>query len=202
MREEWRDVKGFEGYYIINNLGSVRSLGRDNKYKKRHNPKELSQRKDKDGYKIVTLYDKDGNRKDFKVHRLVAMTFIPNPNNYPVVNHKNEIRDCNYVENLEWCTVKYNSNYGTMPYKRSIWQKGKPKPSSQGKNNYFYGKHFSGSLSPCSKKVVQYSLNGELLNTYNCTREAGEAAGVSASLISVCCRGLRKTGGGYKWEYA
>ena len=88
--EKWKDVIGYEEIYQVSSYGRVR----------KKNGKELSRRKDKDGYLIVTLF-KDGDRADYKVHRLVGMAFIDNPNNYPIINHKDEIRSNNHVENLE-----------------------------------------------------------------------------------------------------
>ena len=107
--EIWRDIKDFEGLYQVSNLGRVRSLNFNHTIGK---VKELSLRNDKKGYKQVILY-KDGKTKSYKVHRLVAETFIENPNNYEQINHKNEIKSDNTVNNLEWCTNEYNHNYGT-----------------------------------------------------------------------------------------
>lgn len=99
--EIWRNIKDYPDYQV-SNMGRVKSLG-NNKTRKE---KILKLQSDKDGYVIVGL-----NSKTFKVHRLVAQAFIPNPNNYPVVNHKNEIKDDNRVENLEWCSIAYNNTY-------------------------------------------------------------------------------------------
>lgn len=200
--EEWKEIKEYDGLYLVSNYGNIKKK----KYKDRGNhyvPERIvKQRKDKNGYCIATLYDKEGQRKDWKVHRLVAITFISNPDNLPQVNHKNEIKDCNFVGNLEWCTSKYNANYGLRPYKISIWHKGRPNPYAQGKNNYFYGKHFSGEHSPSSKKVAQYSIDGKYIKTFSGMNEAGRITGVNSSAISMCCRGIRKTSGGYIWKYA
>ena len=92
----WKDIPNYEGIYSCSNFGEIKSKG---KYKK------LSL--DKDGYLRINLYNKNNQNKYF-VHRLVALTFIPNPNNYPQVNHKNGIKNDNRVENLEWCTAKMN----------------------------------------------------------------------------------------------
>ena len=103
--EEWRDIKGYEGKYKISSYGKVKSL----KYK---DEKLLRPSYDKDGYKQVILYN-NGKGKKWFIHRLVAIHFLPNPNNLPQVNHKDEDKANNAVENLEWCTCKYNINYGT-----------------------------------------------------------------------------------------
>lgn len=114
-QEIWKDIKGYKGLYQVSNYGNIRSLG---KHVNGRNSKRFVKGKiiklfdDKDGYKIVNLYKKS-KMKQFRIHRLVAIAFIPNPNNYPIINHKNEIKNDNKVENLEWCSNKYNCNYGT-----------------------------------------------------------------------------------------
>lgn len=115
LNEIWRPIKGYEGLYEVSNLGRVRSLDRwcsHRRGKQLKKGKILLGGKDYDGYRLVLLY-KEGKRKTFKVHRLVAEAFIPNPNNLPQVNHKDENKLNNSVDNLEWCDAKYNSNYGT-----------------------------------------------------------------------------------------
>lgn len=107
MEEEWRDIKGYEDYQI-SNKGNVKSLNF------RHTGQEriLKKMKQKNGYLQVRLY-KDGKMKSFLVHRLVAETFLPNPDNKPCVNHLSERKTENNVENLEWVSYQYNINYGT-----------------------------------------------------------------------------------------
>lgn len=114
MKEEWKPINGYEGIYLISNFGRVKSLGRINCPQKRggaDRDKILSPRNDKLGYSRVLLYSLTGKKKQFKTHRLVAMHFIPNPNNYPLVNHIDENPANNYVNNLEWCTHSYNIKY-------------------------------------------------------------------------------------------
>ena len=108
MNEIWKNINGYENYQV-SNLGNVKSCKRN---------KMLKPYKDIWGYLRVTLHDKNGS-KHFKIHRLVAKCFIPNPNNLPQVNHKDENRLNNNVNNLEWCTAKYNSNYGNRNKKLS-----------------------------------------------------------------------------------
>lgn len=98
-----KDIKGYEGLYGITSCGKVWS------YKSK---KFLKPTNDKDGYLRVGLY-KDGNSKTYFIHRLVAETFLDNPDNLPCVNHKNEVKTDNYLNNLEWCDHQYNANYGT-----------------------------------------------------------------------------------------
>lgn len=113
MIEIFKDIEGYEGYQI-SNLGNVKSLGND----KARKEKVLKPAKDKYGYLYVCLH-KQGKVKFCLIHRLVALHFIPNPNNYPIINHKDENPLNNNISNLEWCTPKYNSNYGTRNEKIS-----------------------------------------------------------------------------------
>lgn len=109
--EEWKDIKGYEGLYQVSDLGRVRSLDRLSADGRRLKGQFLKPYKNKGGYVCVTLC-KNGQIKGFQIHRLVAEAFIPNPDNFPQVNHRNERRDDNKAFNLEWCDAKYNSNYG------------------------------------------------------------------------------------------
>lgn len=116
-KEEWRPVTGYEGYYEVSNLCRVRSIERTgtNKYKNGqkciHGIIRLTEI-NKFGREQVVL-SKNGKTKKYFVHRLMASAFIPNPNNYPEVNHKDENPCNNSLENLEWCGHLYNCNYGT-----------------------------------------------------------------------------------------
>ena len=101
MKEIWKDIKGYEGLYQISNFGNIKSL-RTNKLVKAF--------KNTKGYCQVSLWN-NNVKKMFVVHRLVAQEFIPNPNNLLQVNHKDEDKKNNNVDNLEWCSVKYNCNY-------------------------------------------------------------------------------------------
>ena len=110
--EVWRDVKGFEGFYKVSNKGNIFSVRRLNSRGNKCGGRVLKPTYDKDGYLIVALY-KNGVGKKKKIHRLVTEAFLPNPNNYPEVNHMDEIKDNNELSNLEWCDARYNVNYGT-----------------------------------------------------------------------------------------
>ena len=120
--EEWRSIPGYEGLYEVSNLGRVKSL--EISYTRKngimdHKPEMiLSPKNNGTGYFIVCLY-KNKTHKYYLIHRLVALTFIPNPDNLPCVNHLDEDKTNNRVDNLEWCDHKYNSNYKGVLKRRS-----------------------------------------------------------------------------------
>ena len=118
MKEEWRDIKGYEGKYQVSNLGRVKSLN----YRRTGKEEILTNTPNEKGYLYLFLYKK-GKRKPYYIHRLVTDAFIVNPNNYEEVNHKDEDKTNNNVDNLEWCSRKYNMNYGTRKLKQSIAMK-------------------------------------------------------------------------------
>lgn len=174
--EEWKDIEGYEGMYMISSLGRVMS------YFKLHAVPEsdgiLKHSKNRHGYLQIYL-TKNSKSKYFAVHRLVAKAFIPNPHNLPFVNHLNEIKDDNRVCNLEWCDAKYNTNYGTSIQSRASLQKNR------------HG----------SKPVEQYSLNGEYLTTFPSIMEATRVTGIPPRAICATCRGYQHSAFGYKWKY-
>lgn len=122
ITEDWKDIKGYEGYYQISNMGNIRSVDKyvvNNKngslaFKK---GKPLKPQKQNSGYLYISLSRED-KRKNFLIHRLVAEAFIPNPDKLEQVNHKDENKHNNNIENLEWCTQAYNLNYGTAIERR------------------------------------------------------------------------------------
>ena len=143
MKETWKPIKNYEGLYEVSNKGQVRSLN----YKRTGEIKILKLRVDKYGYLQVHL-SKNGKHYAKSIHRLVAQTFIPNPNNYSQVNHKDEKRDNNNVENLEWCNCKYNNNYGNRNKKIS--------ESISGEKHFMYGKHHTES----TKNKLRVAFSG------------------------------------------
>ena len=120
--EEWKSIPGYEGLYEVSNLGRVKSL--EISYTRKngimdHKPEIiLSPKNNGTGYFMVCLY-KNKTHKYYLIHRLVALTFLPNPDNLPCVNHKDEDKTNNKVDNLEWCTQQYNLNYNGVLKKRS-----------------------------------------------------------------------------------
>lgn len=181
---EWRAIPGYEGLYEVNNFGSVRSLFR---YKK-----QLTPSKGAHGYLTVELY-KGKQRKRVLVHRLVAMAFIQNPKNYPQVNHKDENRCNNTVENLEWCSAIYNMNYGIG---------GETRHSKIDYSKPCYAENARKNGAIRSKPVLQFSIDGTLLNKYCSAKEAHRETGLNHSHILECCNGKRyKTVGGFVWKF-
>lgn len=162
--EYWRPIPGYEEYEV-SNLGRVRSL----KFGKIRILKPSKTR----GYLHVTLF-KDGIRKIFKVHRLVAMAFIPNPNNFPQINHRNEITTDNCVENIEWCDASYNCSYGSRIDRIKKKQE---------------------------KTVYQYSIDGILIKIWRSANEIQRSTGMSQSFITDTCNGKHKLAYGYIWSY-
>lgn len=162
--EIWRDVVGYEGLYKVSTEGNIKSIRRN---------KLLSPDTGRNGYKRVSLY-KNKTIKHYSVHRLVAQAFIPNPNNLPQVNHKDEDKSNNCVSNLEWITHKDNCIYGTRLERMSKTR---------------------------SKPIIQLSLEGDFIREWNSTREAAKFIGCFRQNINNCLRGVTKTAYGYKWKY-
>ena len=128
--EIWRDIQGYEGIYKISNLGRVKSLNRIDSLG-RNVPEKIKAIVDNgNGYKVVNL-KRNGKQKLFTIHRLVAKAFIPNPDNLPCVNHKDENKANNYANNLEWCTHEYNNNYGTCRIRSAVSNVNNPKISKK-----------------------------------------------------------------------
>lgn len=133
MEEIWKPVVGYEGLYEVSSLGRVKSLARYSKPYNNHGTicrsrireRIMKGTPDEDGYLEVALTDPEGIQKYYRINRLVAIAFIPNPDNLPFVNHKDECKTNNIVDNLEWCTNEYNMNYGTRNARISKAQTGK-----------------------------------------------------------------------------
>lgn len=178
--EVFKDIKGYEGLYQVSNLGNVKSLNRfasDGRFIKGR----FLKAKTPNPYKRVSLC-KNGMVKDYSVHRLVAETFLDNPYNLPCVNHKDENSCNNRVDNLEWCTYQYNINYGTARQRQ--------KEKLIGVFN-----------TKKSKKVCQYTLDGEFIAEYPSLAEIERQLGFSSSKTSLVCNGKRKTAYSYIWKY-
>ena len=169
-KEIWKPILNYEGLYEVSNWGRVKSL----KFGKE---RILKPGTNKYGYLIVILC-KNGKVKSFSVHRLVAEAFLPNPHNYPCVNHKDECKTNNNVNNLEWCTYTYNNNYGTKIERIS---------KNRDTSKYF-------------KPILQYTLDGVFVREWKSIAEAGRN-GFNQGHITDCCRGVRKTHKGFIFKY-
>lgn len=171
MKEIWKDVKGYEGLYQVSSLGRVKSF---RQWARAHKPQEyiLKPSLITSGYHVVTLY-KNSKREKFQVHRLVANTFIPNPEKLPCVNHKDENKLNNAADNLEWCTYTYNNNYGTARI-RAIETKAKP--------------------------LYQYTLEGHLLAKYTSVGIAAQLLNIPKENIKTWLATTGQ-GNGYIWKY-
>ncbi|RXM57212.1 NUMOD4 domain-containing protein [Clostridium tetani] len=198
-KEIWEDIEGYEGLYQVSNLGRVKSLN----YKNRGIEKLLKQFEDSKGYLKVGL-SKNKKSKHLFVHRLVAKAFIPNLNNYPIINHKDENPLNNSINNLEWCTYKYNNNYGTKKERISKANKGKKRTAEMNKKqserqrgkyigclNPAFGTHTNGNKIIC--------LNNSII--YPSARQAGIELDLDNSTISKICKGKKKSIHGYKFMY-
>ena len=173
-KQIWKDIEGFENYQV-NQIGQVRSLN----YRQTGKVKRLKSTPNRGGYLIVCLY-KDGKCYPKYVHQLVAEAFIPNPNNLPQVNHIDEDKANNHVNNLEWCTREYNNNYGTRNERAS--------KSMEGKR---------------IKPVIMLSKEGKPLAVFKSQIEANEYLGKDKynPNISQSVRGLQNTSWNYKWKF-
>lgn len=210
-----RPVPGYEGYYEVDNLGRVFSVDRiihvnDNGriYDKPVHGVVLKQTNHSRGYKTVPL-TKNGKTKQEYVHRIVASAFIPNPDNLPAVNHKDEDKTNNFVENLEWCTVAYNNNYGGKTKKQAEKIRGvshneahREKISSSLKQ--YYKTHISASIGRASEKrkpIFQFDLDGNFIREYSSVHEASSGIISRRRNITAVCNGKRKSAYGYIWRW-
>lgn len=164
MKEIWKDINGYEGLYQISNLGKVKSIISNKILKGNENAE----------YIYVTLC-KNGKQKIKKIHRLVAEAFIDNPNNYLYINHKDENKKNNIVNNLEWCTKAYNNNYGTRNERMS-------------KNKSKY-------------KIIQKDKEGKIIKNWQNIWDLEHNTSYNKWVIRQCCKNKCKTVYGYKWEY-
>ena len=209
-----KPVVGYEGYYEVDQFGRVFSVDRvisvdDNgrKYDKPLNGKQMKQGMHDKGYKIVSL-TKDGKTKMRFVHRLVAEAFIPNPDNLPMVNHKDEDKTNNFLENLEWCTNEYNLSYGTAKERRAKKLRGVPHTENHNQKisssmKRYYEEHKStakGRREENGKKVVRVDDCGNEM-VFETIRDAALYVNGHPQNIASCCNGKRKTAYGFKWKF-
>lgn len=166
--EIWKEIEYTNGLYQVSNYGNVKSL-------KFGNERILKPKIKSDGYCGVH-FRIDGKEYNKTIHRLVAQAFIPNPNNLSQVNHINEDKTDNRVENLEWCTAKYNSNYGTRIKRR---------------------------IEKVKKPILQFTLDGDFIRKWDSIKDATfDLRGCKSGRIVDCLKGRDKQAYGYKWGYA
>lgn len=158
-----KDIKNYEGRYAVTEDGQVYSF---------LSGRFLTQEVINSGYLRVHLQTKDGRSKGELVHRLVALTFIENPDSLPCVNHKNGDRADNRVENLEWCSYDYNNKYGDRIKK---------------------------AAAAHSKKVKQMTMDGEFIRYWDSAAQASKELGICS--VYRAANGTRKSAGGFRWEY-
>ena len=182
--EIWKSVEGYEGLYQVSSYGRVRSLDRmvinSDGVKRLFKGRILKPNKVRNGYLKIQL-SKSGKVNGALIHRLVAQSFIQNPDNLPIINHKDENKTDNHVENLEWCDSKYNTNYGTAIQRSAEKRLNSPK---------------------LSKPVLQIDKEtNEIVDKYPSAMEAARQLKIDQGNISSCCRGELKAYKGFKWQY-
>lgn len=177
QKEIWRDVVGYEGLYQVSSLGRVRSCERIVKRKDYGDvlrPQQILKQYDNGiGYLRVVLYDNGHKKRKLYVHRLVASAFVKNNLGLPNINHKDENKYNNNASNLEWCTQKYNNNYGTRT-ERMRKTRGKP--------------------------VVGINLTTKETVRLDCIADAVKI-GFNPTAVSMCCLGKRPRHKGYSWNF-
>ena len=182
MVEKWVNIENHPSYFI-SNFGRV--------FSKKSNKVMKNRVVSKNGYQQITL-----DNSQLLVHRLVAQAFIPNPNNLPCVNHKDENPGNNDFRNLEWCTYKYNSNYGTNPSRRSKKMLDRYNNDPDWKSDCI--KRLAEIQKKKRKRVVQLDKFNNYLKTYE-SSYATEKDGHLSVHVCDCANGKRKTHHGYKW---
>lgn len=179
MTEIWKDIEGYEGLYQVSNLGRVKSLERRVRAKKPGTTQRIKERIRKfsyttEGYAYVVL-SKEGVHKTILVHRLVADAFVPNPDNLPCVNHKDEDKKNDTSDNLEWCTYSYNNTYKDVHRRRN--------------------------LDNVKRMVIQYDLEMNEIKRWSLMSDACREYNIGPGNMAKCCKGERVHCAGFKWRY-
>lgn len=186
---EWRPFPDFEDAYLISNYGDVFSIRSNRILKPKVQPS---------GYLRVSP-SIDGVRTDCAVHRMVALAFIPNPNNKPTVNHINENKRDNYIGNLEWATMKEQNNHGTRTVRarQNINYLARNIDYTVVSQKHDYHKINIKQMKP----VLQFDKHGNFIARHGGINEAATKLGISAGHLCSCLKGRRHTCGGFQWKY-
>lgn len=174
MEEIWKDIKGYENLYQVSNTGKVKRLS----HKRYDRNQILKERIVKITYPKNNWYPylslcKNGKAINKNIHRLVAEAFIPNPNNFPIINHIDGNKQNNSISNLEWCTYSHNNREA----------------------------HKIGLNKGTAKTTLQFDKKGNLIKEWFSTRKAEKELKIANGKVSDCCIGKRKTAGGFVWKY-
>ena len=186
LNEKWKYIENTNNLYQISNYGRIKAkakkvnAGLINNKQVLRKERIIKLQKNNLGY-LHTSISVNHMFKNINIHREVAKAFIPNPNNLPVVNHKDENPSNPRFDNLEWCTHKYNINYKNRNNKAS--------KTMLEKEDYF-------------NRINQYDLDGNFIKQWRSIKNIEKNIKISRKSVSRCCRGLQKTAGGYKWGYA
>ena len=173
--EEWQDIKGYEGRYAVSSKSRVVSFPRP------HNPgRVLSPAPMSHGYNYISLYDANGKHRCIGLHRIVAESFIPNPNGYKYIDHINTIKTDNRIENLRWCTAAMNQANPLTRLCHSVTGKGRKTSKARG--------------------IVQHK-DGKVIAIFRTAQEASVNFNNNFSSICACCRGEKSQYGGFQWSY-
>lgn len=177
QQEIWKDIPGYSGFYQVSNFGRIKGLSRIVKNKdsqKVIESKIKNPQLNKINGRLIISLSKDGIKRTYFIHRLVAMAFIPNPDNLPQINHKDENPKNNNADNLEWCTAYYNVHYGNCIRKRAKLK---------------------------SKAIYQIDrIKHKIINRFDSLTQAQKITGIDKRLISKVICGKNQTAGGYIWE--
>ena len=191
-KEIWKDIEGFEGLYQVSNYGRVKSLN----YNRTGKERILKAGKNSDGYLQVNLC-KDGKMKNYKVHQLVGNAFLSNPQGYNELNHRDEDKTNNCVENLEYCSRSYNNTYNGRAKKIGKKLRGRKQSEETIKKR---AEKLTNNPK-ISKPVIAIDVRTGLIIEFVSSREAERETGIANQSICACLKGRQNSAGGFYWMY-